>query len=281
MSLRESKTFKGRKHHRYYRVCPSHFDVSTTEKLLSSAQQKPKVDYFDNLSRIAAAILNSSFRKRSAHSTLTIFPVFPVRWWWMFMMISQLLTVGGSLNVKDSNKFCRIISKRIAGKFVRMSQEFFAEVCFYMGRHQDAWNLFSQFCEIPRDHAAIARNPKPMFPRLYCPSLFQAYLCVVPDKKVPNCDAAFEIVVQIYLLPFLEEEKNMSKNEWKFLLEIIQMIMQSQKNSAIEFTSLVDNCADCDVDTTRYDDIVFYYQNAEFLEKVDRFLELITRFLTD
>jgi len=120
-----------------------------------------------------------------------------------------------------------------------------------------------------------------MFPRLYHPSLFQAYLCVVSDEKVPNCDAAFEIVVQFYLLPFLEEEKNMSKNEWKFLLEIIQMIMQTQKNSAIEFTSLVDNCADCDVDTTRYDDIVFYYQNAEFLEKVDRLLELITRFLTD
>jgi hypothetical protein len=285
MSLRpESLTFEGVIDHHYYRENLSFYDVISIFHLISAAYQKPKVDDFDTLPQSAAAILKSSFRKCSAaYSSPTIFPLFPVKWWWMFMMISQRLTVGGSLNVKDSNKFGMIISKRIAGEFVRMSQQFFAEVCFYMGRHQNAWDLFSDFCKIPRDHAAISRNPKPEFPKRYLPSLIQAYLCVVPGEKPPNCVAAFEIAIQFHLLPFLRGEKEMSENEWKFFLEIMQMIMQTQKNSAIEFTSLVDNCADCDVGMTEgptsHDDIVFYLQNVEFLKEVYRLLQLLDRLI--
>ena len=276
----------GEKLHHCYRENLSSMDVRNIIALLSSAQQKLKENDCNNSysSQFAAGILIGLLRINSA---LTIFPVFPVRWWWMFMMISQRLFLGGltgGLTVKYSNKFSRIIFKRIAGNFVRDSQEFFAQACFYMGRHRDAWDLFSEFCEIPRDHAATSRKMI-MFPKHYHLSLFQAYLYVVSGEKLPNLDAAFEILGQFYLLPFLKEEKKMSENEWKFFLEIMQMIIQTQKNSAIEFLSLddfVDNDSDSDwhMSPTSHDDKVFYLQNVEFLKEVDRLLQLLKSFLT-
>jgi hypothetical protein len=260
-------------------------DVRNIFALLSSAHQKPKENDCNNSysSQFAGGILIGLLRN---NSPLTIFPVFPVRWWWMFMMISQRLFLGGlagGLTVKDFNKFSRTIFKRIAGNFVRDSQEFFAQACFHIGMHRIAWDLFSEFYEIPRDHAATSRRMI-KFPKLYRPSLFQAYLYVVSGEKLPNLDAAFEILGQFYLLPFLKEEKKMSKNEWKFFLEIMQMIIQTQKNSAIEYLSLddfVDNDSDSDwrMSPTSHDDIVFYFENVEFLKEVDRLLQLLDRLI--
>jgi len=281
MSLRNCASDGVKKYH------ISSMDIENIMHLTGSAQQMPKEDNDDNSPQIAAGLMTGLLRM---NSTLTNFPVFPVRWWWMFMMISQRITIA------DSRKFNRIIFKRIVGNFLRMSQEFFAEACFYMRRYEDSWRLFSHVCKIPRSLGEIYRNPEPMYPIGYCPSLFQAYLCMVPfmvpldydiddEEIVPNCVAAFEILVNSYLFPFLKEEKNMSKNEWKILLEIMQMIMQTQKNSAIEFLSLndfVDNDSDSDwrMSPTSHDDIVFYLQNVEFLKGVDRLLQLLKSFLT-
>lgn len=214
-------------------------------------------------------------------------PFFPVEWWLMFVMISQRLTDGVRQHLTDgvqnSRKMTLLICKRIFRGRLMKNPNFPAEIAFHMGKLNDARILFGISCDFSHHESPYVNRP----------SLICAYLCAIPldgGELSSHPDAAFYILMECYLCPFLRGQKKMSRNDWRFFLRILQMLVENHKETAkciVDSFLYTDECCDCFVSDPGFscgiprlsDEMNIFQENSVFLQEIDSFIEHLNRMI--
>lgn len=265
--------------------------------LVSRAEHFPKEDC-RKPPQIATGLMICARRK---HSTLhpSSISKFPAQSWLMMMMIlKRTFCLDESIiDEQTSQQFIKMIYKRMMGMFVEMNTDFFAEIRFHMGKLEDSWHLYSRSCQIPRDYQSRHQCEVSQFPAGSYSPLIHAYLCIVPfssddELSFPNEQAAFKIAIRCHLYPFLRGQKNMTKYEWRCFLEVMQLLMQTRKDTAIRcknYMEYTDSFCDCPRSVigmsmgiqSSSEEMAEYYEALEFLELVEPLLLLLERLICE